>query len=136
VDEAVDVIAELFRLFSSRDWRAMRSLYHPSALIFTVTGGPAPLPAGAIIAELERASKDLVYSVRGSPAVPLDEHAAVVTGVMRRRLPEGGFEEAGHSWLLTIREGLIYRQGVYHDLAAASEAYASLGVTLGEADPS
>jgi ketosteroid isomerase-like protein len=134
--EAAEVVGELFKVFSSRNWREMRALYHPSALIFTVTGGPAPLPAGEIIAELERVSKDIVYSVRSSPAVALDEHAAVVTGVMRRRLPEGGFEEAGHSWLLTTRDGLIYRQGVYHDFASASEAYARLGVTLGEPDPS
>jgi hypothetical protein len=133
--EAVDVVAELFRLFTARNWREMRALYHPSALIFTVTGGPAPLPAGEIIGELERASKDLVYSVRGSPGVPLDEHATVVTGSMRRRLPQGGFEEAGHTWLITCRDGLIYRQGVYNDFDTAAEAYARLGVTLGEPDP-
>jgi hypothetical protein len=133
--DAVDVVAELFRHFTARNWREMRTLYHPSALIFTVTGGPAPLPAGEIIGELERASQDLVYSVRGDPGIPLDENAVVVTGVMRRRLPQGGFEEAGHTWLITTRDDLIYRQGVYNDVREATDAYARLGVTLGEPDP-
>jgi hypothetical protein len=133
--DAVDVVAELFRLFTARNWREMRALYHPSALILTVTGGPAPLPADEIINELERASKDLVYSVRGDPGIALDEHAVIVTGSMRRRLPHGGFEEAGHTWLLTTRDGLIYRQGIYNDVDEATDVYARLGVTLGEPDP-
>ena len=89
------------RVFAARDWRAMRALYHPDALILTVTGGPEPLDADEVIAELERVSHDLVYSVTASATIALDEHAAIVTGRMRRRLPQEGFEEAGHVWLLT-----------------------------------
>lgn len=61
----------------------------------------------------------------------LDEHAAIVTGRMRRRMQEGGFQDANHVWLLTVRDGLIYRQGVYHTPAEAADAYRRLGVTLG-----
>jgi hypothetical protein len=49
-------------------------------------------------------------------------------------MPQGGFEEAGHTWLITVRDGLVYRQAVYNDTGEATEAYARLGVTLGEAD--
>jgi hypothetical protein len=132
--QAVEVVEQLHRVFSARDWRAMRELYHPSALIFTVTGGPEPLAADEIIGELERASSDLVYSVQGSLPIALDEHAVIVTGPMRRRLPQGGFEEAGHVWLLTVRDDLVYRQGVYRELDAARAAYERLGITLGEPD--
>ena len=128
---ALDVIADLAKVFAARDWRAMRALYHPDARILTVTGGPEPLTADALIAELERVSRDAVYSVTASDPVALDEHAAHVTGRMRWRLPQGGFEEAGHVWLLTVRDGLIYRQGVYDDAREAAEAYGRLGVTLG-----
>jgi hypothetical protein len=133
--DAVAVVAKLGRAFASRDWRAMRTLYHPSARIFTVTGGPEPLTASGIVDELERASRDLVYSVQASPPLALDEQAVVITGRMRSRLPRGGFQEAGHVWLLIVRDGLIYRQGVYRDRAEAEEAYARLGVTLGVGDP-
>jgi hypothetical protein len=134
--DAIDVIADLSRVFAAKDWKAMRTLYHPSALIFTVTGGPEPLAADGVIAELERASRDAVYSVSAEDPVALAADAAIVTGRMRWRLPQGGFEEAGHVWLLTVRDGLIYRQGVYDDPAEATAAYERLGVTLGVSDPS
>jgi hypothetical protein len=133
---AEDVVAELSRVFATRDWRAIRALYHPHALVFTVTGGPKALAADEVVAELERASQDFIYFVTGSDPAALDEHAAVVTGRIRRRMPEGGFEDAAHVWLLTVREGLIYRQGVYRSPEEARAAYASLGVTLGVGDPS
>jgi hypothetical protein len=129
--DAADVVGELSRVFASRDWRAMRALYHPEALILTVTGGPEPLAADEVVAELERASQDFIYFVTGSDPAALDEHAAVVTGRIRRRMPEGGFEDAAHVWLLTVREGLIYRQGVYRTREEASAAYERLGVGLG-----
>jgi hypothetical protein len=132
---AEDVVAELSRVFASRDWRAMRGLYHPDALVFTVTGGPEPLAADEIVAELERASQDFIYFVTGSDPSAIDEHAAIVTGRIRRRMPQGGFEDAAHVWLLTVREGLIYRQGVYRSSEEASVAYARLGVSLGVGDP-
>ena len=56
-----------------------------------------------------------MYSVSAASTEPLDEHAAIVTGRMRRRLPRGGLEDAAHVWLLTVNDGLIYRQVVYRD---------------------
>ena len=129
------MVSELSRVFASRDWRAMRALYHPEALILTVTGGPEPLAADEVVAELERASQDFIYFVTGSDPTALDENAAVVTGRIRRRMPEGGFEDAAHVWLLTVRDRLIYRQGVYRTREEASAAYESLGVGLGVEDP-
>ena len=125
------VVAELSRIFPRRDWRAIRALYHPDALIVTVMGGATPLTADELVGQLELASEDIVYSVNGSPPAPLDDHAVIVTGRMRRRLPQGGFEDAGHLWLLTTVDGLIYRQGVYRDQQAAVDAYQQLGIGLG-----
>jgi hypothetical protein len=134
--DAREVIAEMSRVFVARDWAAMRTLYHPDALVYTVTGGPDPLAADEVIAELERASEDFVYSVSAASTEPLDEHAAIVTGRMRRRLPRGGLEDAAHVWLLTVNDGLIYRQVVYRDRDEAVSAYARLGLALGLGDPS
>jgi hypothetical protein len=131
---AEEVVAELSRVFATRDWGAMRRLYHPDALVLTVTGGPVPLTADQIVEELERASQDFVYFVTGSDPTALDEHAAVVTGRIRRRMPQGGFEDAAHVWLLTVREGLIFRQGVYRNSEEARAEYERLGVTLGVGD--
>ena len=131
---AAEVIVYLSKVFASRDWHAMRALYHPDALIITVTGGPAPLAPNDVIAELERASDDFVYLVTADDTIAIDDHAAIVTGRMRRRLPERGFEDAAHVWLLTVREGLLYRQAVYHDATEALSAYNRLGIRLGMED--
>ncbi len=134
--DAEEVVGELSRVFATRDWSAMRALYHPDALVLTVTGGPKPLAADAVVDELERASQDFIYFVTGSDPDPIDEHAAVVTGRIRRRMPQGGFEDAAHVWLLTVRDGLLYRQGVYRTPEEARAAYAQLGVGLGVGEPS
>jgi hypothetical protein len=129
--DAAAVVAELSRVFPSRDWMALRALYHPSALIMTVTGGPSPLTADETVAELERASQDIVYLVTGSDPRALDEHAVVVTGRMRWRMPNGGFHDAGYVWLITVRDDLVYRQAVYANTEEAAAAYRALGVELG-----
>jgi ketosteroid isomerase-like protein len=128
---ATDVITELARVFERGDWPAMGRLYHPQALLATVTGGGAALTAEEVIRQLELASDDFVFSVRGSQPAALDEHAAIVTGFMRRRMPTGGWGEARHVWLLTVRDDLIYRQGVYPDARSAAAAYERLGIELG-----
>ncbi|HEY3613170.1 MAG TPA: DUF4440 domain-containing protein [Gaiellales bacterium] len=128
---AADVVSELSRAFEARDWTALRRLYHPDALIFTVTGGPVPLAADEIVGELERASSEVMYSVHADRLVVLDEHAAIITGRMRRQMPRGGFEDASHVWLLTVLDELVYRQAVHHDPAAAAAAYELLGIDLG-----
>jgi hypothetical protein len=131
---AAEVITKLGRVFERGDWPAMRALYHPQALLATVTGGGGALTAEQVIDQLERAADDLIFSVRGSEPVALDEYAAIVTGFMRRRLPGGGWEDAHHAWLLTVRDGLIYRQGVYPNARTAAADYERLGIDLGMPD--
>ena len=63
----------------------------------------------------------------------VDEHAVIFVGRMRRSVPGGGFEDAGHVWLLTVRDGLIYRQGVYGTPEEAAAAYEELGSASGSA---
>ena len=135
---AADVMAKLAHVYRARagDWDALRALYHPDARLVTVTGGPEPLPVDGLISELQRASEDTWYSVNSTKAVVVDEHAVIFVGRMRRSVPGGGFEDAGHVWLLTVRDGLIYRQGVYGTAEEAAAAYEELGVGLGISGPS
>lgn len=127
------MVAKLSDLFRSgvRDWSAVRALYHPDALLCTVTGGPKPLSADELVIELEQASRSTWYSVSSEPPVALDENAVMMLGRMRRDLPNAGFEDAGHVWLLTVRDELIYRQGVYRSREQAAAAYRQYGVSLG-----
>ena len=134
---AADVMAKLAHVYRARagDWDALRALYHPDARLVTVTGGPEPLPVDGLISELQRASEDTWYSVKSTKAVVVDEHAVIFVGRMRRSVSGGGFEDAGHVWLLTVQDGLIYRQGVYGTAEEAAAAYQELGVSLGMSGP-
>lgn len=130
---ASEVAAKLAHVFRAKagDWDALRALYHPDARVVTVTGGPEPLCADALIAELRRASEDTWYSVKTTKAVVVDEHAVIFVGRMRRSVPGGGFEDAGHVWMITVRDDLIYRQRVYGTADEAFASYRELGVALG-----
>jgi ketosteroid isomerase-like protein len=131
--DAADVVADLHRLYTAEagDLSALREVYHPDALLVTVTGGPDPLPVDRLLAQLEQASRDTWYSVTSWKTDVVDAHAVIVSGRMRRSVPGGGFEDAGHVWLLTVSGGLIYRQGVYGTVEQAAAAYEELGISLG-----
>jgi ketosteroid isomerase-like protein len=130
---AADVVAKLERAYRARegDWSALRALYHPDARLMMVTGGPDPLTVDGLFSQLAQATQDTWYSVKTTKTLVIDEHAVVLVGRMRRSVPGGGFEDAGHVWLLTVRDGLIYRQGVYSTAEEAAAAYQVLGVSLG-----
>ena len=134
---AADVAAKLAHAYRARagDWDGLRALYHPDARLVTVTGGPEPLPVDGLISELQRAADDTWYSVKSTKAEVVDEHAVLFVGRMRRSVAGGGFEDAGHVWLITVQDGLIYRQGVYGTPEEATAAYRELGVTLGMSGP-
>jgi hypothetical protein len=112
----------------------MRALYHPEALLQTVTGGSEPVAPEELIAGLERVSRDTWFSVQSWKNLAIDDHAVLIVGRMRRSMPSGGFEDVSHVWLLTVRDGLIYRQGVFGTVDAAADSYRQLGVSLGVAD--
>jgi ketosteroid isomerase-like protein len=130
---ASEVAAKLAHVYRARagDWDALRALYHPDARLVTVTGGPEPLRVDGLISELKRAAEDTWYSVKTTKHVVVDEHAVVFVGRMRRSVPGGGFEDAGHVWMITVRDELIYRQAVYGTADEAAAAYRELGVSLG-----
>ena len=73
-------------------------------------------------------------SAISSYRLPSGVVTVLVPSRMRRRLPHEGFEEAGHVWLLTVRDDLIYRQSVHHEAEEAAAAYRAGGLTLGVGD--
>ena len=134
--DAAYVVGKLVDLFRREelDLSAMRALFHPDARLRTIVGGPQVLTAGEAITSLEQARRDGWFAVTLEAPVALDEHAATLRGRVRRSVPGGGFADDGHSWTLTVRDGLIYRQCVYAFAGEAAAAYQQLGVCLGIVD--
>ncbi len=63
--------------------------------------------------------------------VALDDQAAMVSGRLRFSLQSGGFGDGFRAWVLTFRDGLLYRTRAYNSEDDARTAHAEHGVRLG-----
>lgn len=135
---AIDAIRATQIAFSQRDWVGLRAAYHPDALIVTIAGGDEQLGPDEAVAALERASRDLLYNASVDQICEIDEHAAILRGVVRSRRGDGsGFQESSRIWLFTAIDSLVFRTAVFTDESAARDAHARHGIALGScsADP-
>jgi ketosteroid isomerase-like protein len=130
------VVARVLRLldaiseaFTTSDWARLRSLYHDDARIWSVAGGDRVLSADELIDVLSR-TEGWSYSTDGARTEALDENAVVVLGIARQRI-EAEAVFISSAWLLTFRDGLVWRSRAYRSLAEARTAYDELGVDLG-----
>ncbi len=117
--------------YEQQDWARLRALYHDDALLSTVAAQHEILPPDELIAVFRRLATDSVYEVDGATTEILDDSAALVVGRIRYPLSGGGFGDGNRSWVLTMKDELLYRTCAYATPARAREAYAEHGVTLG-----
>jgi hypothetical protein len=108
---------------------ALPSLYHEDALVCIAAdpdtaitrdelfGRPELLRRTSLIGPVER--------------IPIDERAGLLHAAARVATPEGGFRSTRLVWLLTFKEGLVYRQRIHDSRDDAVAAYARDGLDLG-----
>ena len=133
--DADDRIRESKAAYTRRNWDALRSLYHPSAVIVSVVGGERRLSRDELVDLLADAATDLVYRATSTHAEPIDGDAMIVVGRVRHRTASGGFQDSAYVWLWTLRDDLIYRSVAYASADEARDDYARRGVTLELPDP-
>ena len=66
-----------------------------------------------------------------SDLIPIDESAGMLRATVRTQTPDGTYESAERVWLLTFKEGLIYRQRVLESREEAANIYQQNGISLG-----
>ncbi len=117
--------------YTSHDWEGLRTLYHDEALLCTVADHESVVGPDEVIEVFKRAA-GTAYSV-GPPAavVALDDHAVKVTARVRYPLKGGGIGDSERTWLLTFKDGLVFRSRSYHSRAEARAAYAEHGIERG-----
>lgn len=71
------------------------------------------LPPDDLIRVFERVTSGPVYQVEQTSMTAIDDVACVVTGRIRYPLPGGGFGEDHRAWLLTYKDGLLFRSCAY-----------------------
>ena len=55
----------------------------------------------------------------------------LVSAQLRYPLEQGGLADSQRTWLLTFKDGLVWRTRFYRSEANARSAYAQLGIDLG-----
>ena len=113
------------------DWARLRSLYHDDALLCTIAAHQEILPPDQLIGIFRELSEHSVYEVHQQGVEAIDDSAVLVSGQIRYPLPNGGFGHGERTWVLTYKDGLLYRSCAYRNEAQARAAYAGGGIELG-----
>lgn len=133
VARALTLLDAISDTFTTRDWAALRALYHDDARIVSVAGGNRVLSADALM-EILSAVESGSYGTNDAETEALDDSAVVVSGVVRERHgSEATFTP--NAWVLTFRDGLVWRSRAYPSVDDARAAYAEYGLDLGLAPP-
>ncbi len=113
------------------DWAALRALCHDEARLCTVAAPEDILPPDSFVQVLNRATNESVYAIDGMTVDPIDDDAALVSGQARYPLAGGGFGDGSRAWILTYKDGQLYRLHPFPTAAKARAAYAEHGLDLG-----
>lgn len=125
--ELVDTIA---RAYTRQDWNTLRALYHDEARIHGVAPGADVVGPDELVESLGSVV-GTVYSIGPVTYTPLDDDAVLATAGIRYPHPGGGHANGLRCWLLTFKDGLVWRSRDFHTERDAQAAYAAYGPDLG-----
>jgi hypothetical protein len=129
VAQALRLLEAITEAFTTRDWASLRALYHDDARISSVAAGDRILGADElmeILAGIESGS----YATDDAETVALGDDAVVVWGLVRQRY-ETETRFTPNAWVLTFRDGLVWRSRAYSSVDEARRAYEADGAGLG-----
>ena len=121
----LDQVAEAY---ATGDAAGLKALYAEGALICS-----AALPDTVLTRDEMFAREDLLQRtalIGPIDLIPIDETAGLLRATVRTQAPEGGYQSAPRVWLLTFKDGLIYRQRVLESREAAADMYQRHGIEL------
>ena len=127
---ALELIEAVDTAFKARDWPTLRRLYHEEALLCTVAAHERIVGPDELM-EIFGALDDTPYSIGETRTEAIDDATVLVSAQLRYPLAAGGIADAHRAWLLTFREGLVWRTRFFRNDTEAQAAYAELGIDLG-----
>src|SRR5262245_48026309 len=113
--------------FKARDWAGLRRLYHDRSLLCTVAAHERVVAPDELM-EVFDALEGTPYSIGATHVAPVGDDAVVASGQLRYPLEHGGIADAHRAWLLTFKDGLVWRSCFYRSEAEALRAYDELGI--------
>lgn len=123
-------VLTLHAAFSSRDWQRLRSLYHDQALLQTEAAGRAFLGPDEVNGRIRAASENITYGGELGRVVALDEDAALMFERVRLPREHGGWVDRENIYLMTFKDGLLFRTRIFETTEDATACYAEHGITL------
>jgi hypothetical protein len=126
---ALGVLEAISGAFETSDWTTLRSLYDDDARISSVAAGQRVLGPDELMEVLSQLDVGSYYT-DGADTVALDDQAVVVCGLARQR-GDGETRFTRSAWLLTFRDGLVWRSKAYPSIEEARAAYEEHGPGLG-----
>ena len=127
---SLSLIEEVSDAFNRSDWVALRSLYHDEARLCTIAAHERVVGPDELVTIFESLEQS-PYLIGETTTEAIDDDAVVVSAHLRYPLEDGGVAYAAKSWLLTFKEGLVYRTTAYASAEKAKIAYRQHGVELG-----
>jgi len=128
---SLDLVNAVSDAYLASDWKALRALYHDDALLSTLAAQQQIVPPDELVEIFARVTTETIYEVNASETIPIDDQAVLVTGRIRYPVASGGFGEGQRAWMLTFKDGLLYRTCAFTSAARARAAYMQYGVDLG-----
>jgi ketosteroid isomerase-like protein len=126
--KALRLLRAISDAFESRDWTTLRSLYRDDARITAVAAGHRTLSPDELV-EVLSAAESRSYATDDAETAALDENAVVVWGLVVQR-DEGATTFMPSAWVLTFRDGLVWRSKAYESVDEGRAAYAAYGLDL------
>lgn len=130
-DDSISLTRAVGLAYASGDWARLRAAYHDDALLCTLAAQEEILPPDELIDVFARVSEENTYDVVQTSISAIDEVACIVTGKVRYPIDGRGFGDGHRAWVLTYKDGLLYRSCAYPSVRRAREAYAVHGIDLG-----
>jgi ketosteroid isomerase-like protein len=125
--ELIEAVAEAF---GNGDWDALRSLYHDDALLCTMAAHERIVGPDELV-EIFAALDSTTYQIGDTQTEAIDDQAVIVSGPLRYPQESGDTAYAAKSWLLTFKDGLVFRSNSYASPERARTAYLQYGIDLG-----
>lgn len=116
--------------YRGQDWVGLRRLYHDEALLCTQAADGRVVGPDEVVGIFEDLQRT-VYSVGEAANVIVDDDAVMVSARLRYQPASGGMADVKRVWLLTFKDGLVYRSRYYRSETEALAAYAAHGIGLG-----
>jgi ketosteroid isomerase-like protein len=127
---SLSLVQAVFDAFDRSDWATLRDLYHEDARLRTVAAHGRIVGPDELMSVFE-GLEQTAYHIGEATIEAIDDDAVVVSAHLRYPLEQSGIGYASKSWLLTFKDGLVYRTDAYGSMEKARLAYRQHGVELG-----